>query len=296
MKNYFKSLFEEQPEERFFSLKLTKVVLWSFGIAFVVTFMISLNESIALRPSFTSDGVNYLVFELFKAPVAVAGFALPLLGLIGLNHRSEQTKKQISATGEQNRFANYFKHLEEFKKHVEGLEERKKIDMTKIRMVHDTLFSRAYKFGDYKIDSEELNIVCDFLRGADEYLKGIETEDDFIKLPEELSYLYSSQTMFGMKSVIRNDIASFSSLDLDRVERIKTNKKYILDLVEFAKILRSVIAFSNNVVWDSRLGTLANNITLKYQAAEREIGRQLKSELRRQELAETVKKLYPDIK
>ncbi|MCA2465995.1 MULTISPECIES: hypothetical protein [Vibrio] len=292
MKNYFKSLFEEQPEERFFSLKLTKVVLWSFGIAFAVTFMISLNESIALKPSFTSDGVNYLVFELFKAPVAVAGFALPILGLIGLNHRSEQTKKQISATGEQNRFANYFKHLEEFKKHVEGLEVRKQIDMTNIRMIHDNLFSRAYAFGDYNIDSEELEIVHDFLIAADKDMKRANSESYFANLPEELSYLFSAQSLFGMKNVIRQDIANFSSLD--RTQKIKINKDFILDLVEFAKVLRSIIAFSNSAVWDGRLGVLANSITLNYEVAEREIARKFKLNLRRQELAETIKEV--DIK
>lgn len=287
MKNYFKSLFEEQPEERFFSLKLTKVILWSFGIAFAFTFMISLNEAITLKPSFTSDGVNYLVFELFKAPVAVAGFALPLLGLIGLNHRSEQTKKQISASGEQNRFANYFKHLEEFKKHVDGLEDRKHIDLTKVRMVHDTLFSRAYDFGDYKIDSQEIETVYDFLIVAEQYLKDIKDESCFAALPKELCYLFSSQGVFGLKNVIRHDIGNLQSLD--REHKIKSNREFILDLIEFAKILRSIIAFSNSAVWDRRLGMLATNIRLNYGAAERELGRQLKNQLRRQEIAEMLK-------
>ncbi|MCS0317850.1 hypothetical protein [Vibrio diabolicus] len=284
MNNYFKSLFEEQPEERFFNLKLTKLVLWSFGFAFAVTFVISLNEAIILKPSFTSDGVNYVIFELFKAPVAVAGFALPILGLIGLNHRSEQTKKQISATGEQNRFANYFKHLEEFKKHVESLEERKRIDITKIRMIHDTLFSRAYVFGDYEIDSEELEIVHDFLKVADQHMKGENAESAFVNLPEELGYFFPAQSMFGMTGVIKQDIAYSSSLD--RTIKIEMNKKYILDLVEFAEVLRSIISFSNSAKWDSRLGVLANSITLKYDAVERAIIKRSEQEARRKEFAD----------
>ncbi|HCH5256266.1 TPA: hypothetical protein NKY93_003565 [Vibrio parahaemolyticus] len=287
MKNYFKSLSAEQPEERFFSLKLTKLVLWSFGFVFVITFTISLFDSLTLEFKPTSEGVNYLVFELFKAPVAVAGFALPILGLIGLNHRSEQTKKQISATGAQNRFANYFKHLEEFKKHVEGLEDQKQIDMTNIRMIHDNLFSRAYAFGDYDIDSEELEKVHDLLIVADTDMERANSDSYFVNLPEELSYLFSAQSMFGMKNVIRQDIANLSSLD--RSQKIKSSKEFILDLVEFAKVLRSIIAFSNSAVWDSRLGVLAHSITLKHEAAEREIARKFKLNRRRQELAEILK-------
>lgn len=287
MKNYFKSLFEEQPEERFFSLKLTKIVLWSFGIALAVTFMISLNESIALKPSFTSDGVNYLVFELFKAPVAVAGFALPILGLIGLNHRSEQTKKQISATGEQNRFANYFKHLEEFKKHVEGLEEKHQIDMSKIRMVHDNLFSQAYEYGDYNISSNALEVVFVALSTANECMKVAKTDSCFVNLPNELSYLYTCQSMFDIKGVIRHDLAD-SSLSSSE-HRIYLNKEFILDLAEFAKILRSIIAFSNSTVWDSRLSALARDIRLNYEEVERKIARQSELEAREKDIADMLR-------
>ncbi|MBY4646923.1 hypothetical protein [Vibrio alginolyticus] len=119
MKNYFKSLSAEQPEERFFSLKLTKLVFWYFGFAFVITFTISLFDAVTLEFKPTSEGVNYLVFELFKAPVAVAGFALPILGLIGLNHRSEQTKRQLELASVQNNFANHYKYQEEFIKYCD---------------------------------------------------------------------------------------------------------------------------------------------------------------------------------
>lgn len=287
MKHLLKSLFEEQPEERFFSLKLTKLVLWSFGFLFVITFAISLSEAVTLEFKPTSEGVNYLVFELFKAPVAVTGFALPLLGLIGLNHRSEQTKKQISATGDQNRFANYFKHLEEFKKHVEGLDldARKHIDRTKIRLAHDTLFSRAYEFGDYKIHSEVLEIVYDYLTTASAYIKGIKTEKDLIKLPEEFSYFSGVQSMFGMKDVIENDVANI--LPLDDEHSIEENNEFILELLEFIDILRSIVAFSNNANWDGRLVVIANSIRIKLAAIERDS--QLSIEAERKEFEDGLK-------
>ncbi|HIF5583917.1 TPA: hypothetical protein ACX3CS_004868 [Vibrio parahaemolyticus] len=156
MKNYFKSLSAEQPEERFFSLKLTKLVLWSFGVMFVVTFTISLFDAVTLEFKPSSEGVNYLVFELFKAPVAVAGFALPILGLIGLNHRSEQTKKQIEEASVQNDFANYYKHKEEFLKYVDSIDESKYFVASKMTRMHGWLFP-ASRCRNFKVNPDSVH-------------------------------------------------------------------------------------------------------------------------------------------
>ncbi len=158
MKNYFKSLSAEQPEERFFSLKLTKLVLWSFGFAFVITFTISLFDAVTLEFKPTSEGVNYLVFELFKAPVAVAGFALPILGLIGLNHRSEQTKKQIEEARVQNDFANYYKHKEEFLKYVNAINQDKRYNVNQMIGFHSTLYPKS-RTRNFNVDVEQIKRI-----------------------------------------------------------------------------------------------------------------------------------------
>ena len=162
MNNYFKSLFKEQPEERFFSLKLTKAVLLSFGFMFVITFTISLFDAVTLKFKPTSEGVNYLVFELFKAPVAVAGFALPLLGLIGLNHRSEQTKKQIEEARVQNDFANYYKHKEEFLKYVETIKTDKCLVTANMMRSHNTLFPKSRR-RDFNVSQKQIQRVDRFI-------------------------------------------------------------------------------------------------------------------------------------
>ncbi|EHK1074245.1 TPA: hypothetical protein NKV10_002231 [Vibrio parahaemolyticus] len=162
MKNYFKSLFEEQPEERFFNLKLTKAVIRYFGIAFIITFLISLSEAITLELSLDSAGVNYLVFELFKAPVAVAGFALPLLGLIGLNHRSEQTKKQIEEASVQNDFANFYKHREEFLKGAKSSDLCKGLSESDFLDLYSKLFINSRK-RDFSIAQCCLNELDDYV-------------------------------------------------------------------------------------------------------------------------------------
>ncbi|MGI3033398.1 hypothetical protein ACRTES_12075 [Vibrio diabolicus] len=161
MKNYFKSLSAEQPEERFFSLKLTKLVLWSFGFVFVITFTISLFDAVTLEFKPTSEGVNYLVFELFKAPVAVAGFALPILGLIGLNHRSEQTKRQLALASVQNNFANHYKYQEEFIKYCDLV--CKISSRAEATHAYNRLFPESIK-GKLTIDNDLLVEINELLR------------------------------------------------------------------------------------------------------------------------------------
>ncbi|TOL25180.1 hypothetical protein [Vibrio parahaemolyticus] len=287
MKNYFKSLSAEQPDVRFFGLRLVKFVSVIFGSVFLFTLFVTLFDTSTLNLKLDVEGLKFFFLDAMKVPGSILAFYLAVLGLIGANHRSEQTKKQISVTGEQNRFSNYFKHLEEFKKHVEGLEEKHQIDMSKIRMVHDNLFSQAYEYGDYNISSNALEVVFVALSRANECMKVAKTDSCFVNLPNELSYLYPCQSMFGIKGVIRHDLAD-SSLSSSE-HRINLNKEFILDLAEFAKILRFIIAFSNSTVWDSRLSALARNIRLNYEEVERKIARQSELEAREKDISDMLR-------
>ncbi|WP_264905209.1 hypothetical protein [Vibrio sp. STUT-A11] len=292
LKNFFTSLSEEQPDVRFFGLRLVKFISVIFVGVFLFTLVVTLFDTSALNWRLDVEGLKFFFLDAMKVPGSILAFYLAVLGLIGANHRSEQTKKQISATEVQNRFSNYFKHLEEFKKHVDGLEHRNQIDKTKIRMIHDNLFSSAYESGDYKVKSQVLEITYYYLTRADDYMKRItvkdgNTENYFVSLPEELRNMFSAQRMFGMKDVIRHDIAKGSSLNQDL--RIEMNKEFILDLVEFTKILRSIIAFSNSAAWDSRLESLAKSTRLNYEVAERKIARQLELKACQKDIADMLR-------
>ncbi len=69
-----------------------------------------------LELNLTYEGFNNFL-KFFQFPIGVLGLNIPLIALYGANHRSEQTKKQISINAEQNHFSNKFKHLEEFEKY-----------------------------------------------------------------------------------------------------------------------------------------------------------------------------------
>lgn len=68
-------------------------------------------------------GVNDLLV-VFKVPLGIAAIVFPLVALVAASHRSEQTKKQILISHQQNTFSNYYKHVEEFGKLSEKLEEK----------------------------------------------------------------------------------------------------------------------------------------------------------------------------
>nr|PMI03110.1 hypothetical protein BCU55_06005 [Shewanella sp. 10N.286.48.A6] len=70
-----------------------------------------------------------LIVTTYSVPLTTLSLIVPLVGLIALNHRSEQTNQQIKTslkqtqmTLEQNLFTNYFKHKEEFHHFCEKLE------------------------------------------------------------------------------------------------------------------------------------------------------------------------------
>ena len=48
------------------------------------------------------------------------------MALLAANHRSEQTKAQISSNAQQNLFANFYKHIEEFEKYIDTNTDKEK--------------------------------------------------------------------------------------------------------------------------------------------------------------------------
>ncbi|MCR9628877.1 hypothetical protein NB520_15485 [Vibrio antiquarius] len=205
MKNYFKSLFEEQPEERFFALKLTKVVLAIFSLLFIVTCAISANEAFSLELRLTSEGMNHLVFELFKAPVAIVAFILPILGLIGLNHRSEQLKKQIATANKQleaslrqNLFTNYFKHLEEFTKHATNNIDKSALVLAALRSCHDYLFPNGFSAGDFTISEDARFKLTQLIKKTIADLKAIERPEQITEHVDDLKEISEFLSKFAL--------------------------------------------------------------------------------------------------
>lgn len=97
-------------------------------IASVMAGLISNANRLNYFPSFTLDALNNF-FTYQKFPLAIFSLIFPSIGLVVAAHRSaltiQQMQKidaQIQATEIQNKFANYYKHREEFFKFLDMLE------------------------------------------------------------------------------------------------------------------------------------------------------------------------------
>ncbi|MEZ8274022.1 hypothetical protein AB6C54_23405 [Vibrio splendidus] len=103
--------------------KLTQ--LGSFWVALLTPLLLSSGAVVMILTStplifdLTHTGLEYF-WKTFHIPLTIASSSLPLVGLVALNHRSEQTAKQIEVAQEQNIFTNYYKHREEFIKYVDN--------------------------------------------------------------------------------------------------------------------------------------------------------------------------------
>lgn len=109
------------------SLLTLPIVIWTFGITlfFSLFVMVCIIFTSNLVFDFTSDGFNRFI-NYFKVPIGIVSLNIPLIALFGANHRSEQTKAQLTLSKSQNNFANHFKHLEEFEKYCSNALERQK--------------------------------------------------------------------------------------------------------------------------------------------------------------------------
>lgn len=144
------------------SLLSLPVVHCCVGFLFLVAAIMSisiLNFSSPLSFNLSQRGFEN-ASNLFKAPMAVCLLSIPLLALLASNHRSVQTTsqmslttKQIALTSEQNLFANYYKHVDEFGKWCENF---KKIgQVASRRKLHKKIFPLA-QTGDFVIPAEIL--------------------------------------------------------------------------------------------------------------------------------------------
>jgi hypothetical protein len=115
-KNKMKKLFVLDPEKN-----LTNQ--WPFrlinGFLFLISFSISM--IILYKGDYSADwspvGFRTFLYD-FGFPISIAALIIPASALIATMHRSSQLSTQINLLTQQNNFANYYKHLDEFKRYL----------------------------------------------------------------------------------------------------------------------------------------------------------------------------------
>ncbi|RHW74972.1 hypothetical protein [Colwellia sp. RSH04] len=118
----------------------------------------------------TAECYNTFISD-FKFPLGVATLLIPILAIYAAQHRSEISVAQIEATESQNIFANYYKHLEEFKVLLEDQNIISEIE--NYRQLHLSLFIDV-KSGNYEIQESTRGFIISNLLSVYSRLKEVE--------------------------------------------------------------------------------------------------------------------------
>ncbi|EHR7166278.1 hypothetical protein ACWLZS_004596 [Vibrio parahaemolyticus] len=149
------------PEKGFFELGIVRgtgaFILLSFVIGCFLIHKHLLKDGIVVE---SVEQLNGLLVA-FKLPLAFLALSIPIGAIFAANHRSEQTKAQISLSTEQNKFTNYYKHLEEFEEYCKKIKLYSD-DIIKIRSLHNAIFPLAMD-GSYVVTESYKSAVKELI-------------------------------------------------------------------------------------------------------------------------------------
>ena len=217
------------------------------GIALISSVLIVINTSLDWK--FDAEGFNTFLSTLSFPLKFIAGYAAAV-GFISLNHKAEQTKRQIELTEENQKFINYFKHRDEFVKHCADYQGTlNPLPASDARKYHEQLFPES-RNGDFNFNQHIIeNVYSEYLFLLDKivsYLSALEKEDttNLMPLHEEITNCYRYQ----IYALIR-----FSSSNMTRREYEFKQDSALKDISAYHDVLLScfdylkyLISFTDN--------------------------------------------------
>tara|TARA_R110002167_G_scaffold234711_1_gene439997 strand:- start:9344 stop:10261 length:918 start_codon:yes stop_codon:yes gene_type:complete len=133
------------PNESFFSLTIVWcTLLLIVGIA--LTLIAIANYGSINQLCGSTECFNNFITQ-FKLPLGIISLLIPIGAIFAVQHRSEQSIAQIKASEGQNNFVNYYKHLEEFEKHLKS---RSIDDKVRVNQTHAVIFQSS-RDGNFNI-------------------------------------------------------------------------------------------------------------------------------------------------
>ncbi|WP_240205370.1 hypothetical protein [Vibrio sp. CyArs1] len=149
------------------SVKWITLVSMIFVVGSSLSIFIDYILTVGVNFDYSGQGWAYLL-ELYDFPLKVVAAWIGIVGLISLNHRSEQTKQQLELatsqiviSSEQNKFTNYYKHLEEFDKYITTLQAKGKCVGMDIRQAHNAIYPDCLVWGDYRVPRGTIHSLAD---------------------------------------------------------------------------------------------------------------------------------------
>ena len=191
--------YDFNPDSKFFELKIVQDIFWATLFVAVVSALVIAAYS-KPTPNFSHEGFNQALV-IFRFPIGVLALLIPLIAVMAANHRSVQTKAQISLTKtqientetqirittENNAFSNYFKHSDEFDKHIKSRSPKSGVISDNSRHLHRKLFPEA-KLGEFHISKKTFEDIDSDVESILSASEAISSREDGSKGPK---YLYS---------------------------------------------------------------------------------------------------------
>lgn len=144
----------------YFWIALAIPLLSAFAIATAIKYS---DNSIGQICGSSACWTNFITF--FKVPIAIAGLAIPIVGIFVAIHRSNETAIQIKNSQRQideafanNKFGNYIKHRDSFINFVLAEQERLSNENIELKINASTLYEKIYPKNSYtnlELDSNE---------------------------------------------------------------------------------------------------------------------------------------------
>ena len=259
------------PEMAFFDLPIVRM---TFTIACLTIIISSSLIGVFTESEISLDMTGFNGFiEMFRFPLGAFALFGGLFAFYATNHRSEQNKRAMFLTNQsidlarvQNRFSNYYKHIEElesyFGRHVSGGAEENQIKVKSewfrsVECRFNTLHTKLYPKAKSKGINYSESITLQYVLCLERIISSIANttfsiEEDLVKLI--LNVDDASTTIFQN---VLDDCIVFNNRENAIIVNAKFSgreivipearlKAYLIYIVEKVKILREILCFEES--------------------------------------------------
>jgi hypothetical protein len=151
-----------------------------------------------------------IAYTHFKVPLVIASLSFPLGAVVIASHRSAQTLMMADLQSSQNRFANYFLHLDRFSKAMEVTDFHKAFPS--LRFAHDYLYANLAESGSLDVN---ISLIKHFQLQVSELNLQAKGVIESLNIPfEQLNRISPPMTMNYAPTVPVDLMEAFNSKDL----------------------------------------------------------------------------------
>jgi hypothetical protein len=153
-----------------------------------------------------------IAYTHFKVPLVIASLSFPLGAVVIASHRSAQTLMMADLQSSQNRFANYFLHLDRFSKAMEVTDFHKAFPS--LRFAHDYLYANLAESGSLDVN---ISLIKHFQLQVNELNLQAKGVIESLNIPlERLNRIIAPTNSTNYASIVPVDLKeAFCSKDLN---------------------------------------------------------------------------------